>query len=36
MAGEVRAQCLALLVANVGEDGILDDVVGGGDIVQAL
>lgn len=36
MAGEVLAERFALLVAEVSEEGILDDVVGGANVVQAL
>lgn len=36
MAGEVLAQRFALLVAEIGEEGVLDDVVGGANVVQAL
>lgn len=36
MAGEILAERLALFVAKFGEDGVLDDMVGGAEIVQAL
>lgn len=36
MAGEVLAERLALLVAEISEEGVLDDVVGGAKVVQAL
>ena len=36
MAREILAELLALLVAKVSEDGVLDDMVGGANIVQAL
>lgn len=36
MAGEVLAERFALLVAEVSEEGVLDDVVGGANVVQAL
>lgn len=36
MTGEALAQLAALFVSKVGEDGVLDDMVLGAEVVQAL
>ena len=36
MAGETLAELSALFVAKLSENGVLDNVVGGANIVQAL